>query len=309
MAPKTATPASHPKFEDMIKVDFFSRDSESNGCICLQEAIISLKEKGGSSRQAIKKYISSTYHLVEDAAFTHHVNAAISTGVDKKVFLQPKGPSGAVKVSAEAKAKIAKPKAAAPAKVCLGRNMPYRCQSHEFAKKRLPPPLSRRPLPPRLPPRSLLPPRRPPLLRRLPLPRRPLPPRSMCRSGDYQPLMSLSVCTGLPLLLLPRPRPLLLLLLLPPRLPPRRRRPLRPRRLLRQRHPPPRSPLHPRQARRPQHPRLPRSKQKKVLKKEWIAPSFFILFFSLFLSLPNNEKKKIFFFFFLFHSFRFVPVS
>merc|ERR1711881_95765 len=119
MAPKAATKKSaaapqHGSYQDMIKV-----------------AIMTLKERNGSSRQAIKKYIKANNNLgnTTNNAFTAHINKALKTGVDSGVFAQPKGASGPVKLakpSADKKpaaaTKTAKPKtekketAAAPKK-------------------------------------------------------------------------------------------------------------------------------------------------------------------------------------------------
>ncbi|KAJ5240721.1 uncharacterized protein N7469_002312 [Penicillium citrinum] len=88
MPPKKATGASknvaHTSYRDMIK-----------------DAIINLKERNGSSRQAIKKYVASTnnINLAFKATFDAHFNKAIKTGVDKGEFTQPKGPSGPVKLA------------------------------------------------------------------------------------------------------------------------------------------------------------------------------------------------------------------
>merc|ERR1712036_25282 len=89
MAPKAATKKSaaapqHGSYQDMIKV-----------------AIMTLKERNGSSRQAIKKYIKANNNLgnTTDNAFTAHINKALKTGVDSGVFAQPKGASGPVKLA------------------------------------------------------------------------------------------------------------------------------------------------------------------------------------------------------------------
>merc|ERR1712036_146179 len=103
MAPKAATKKSaaapqHGSYQDMIKV-----------------AIMTLKERNGSSRQAIKKYIKANNNLgnTTDNAFTAHINKALKTGVDSGVFAQPKGASGPVKL---AKPSADKEPAAAPKK-------------------------------------------------------------------------------------------------------------------------------------------------------------------------------------------------
>ena len=74
-AKKTAT-SSHPSYVDMIK-----------------EAVVALKERNGSSRQALKKYVLANNNLsgVSDAAFTTQFNRALQKGSDSKVFARPKG--------------------------------------------------------------------------------------------------------------------------------------------------------------------------------------------------------------------------
>ncbi|KAI5793741.1 histone H1 [Peziza echinospora] len=111
-ATKKASEASHPTYRDMIA-----------------DAISTLKERNGSSRQAIKKYIQSNFKDLKN--FDTQFNAALRRGVEKGDFVQPKGPSGTVKLNihkkkeAAAKAKAAaapkadaaeKPKKAAAAK-------------------------------------------------------------------------------------------------------------------------------------------------------------------------------------------------
>jgi histone H1/5 len=74
---KAAAPtASHGSFQDMVK-----------------DAIANLKERNGSSRQAIQKYIKANNSVgnLSDTAYKGHVNRAIAHGVEKGMFLQPKG--------------------------------------------------------------------------------------------------------------------------------------------------------------------------------------------------------------------------
>ncbi|EPS26634.1 Histone H1 [Penicillium oxalicum] len=82
-APKKAAPA-HASYRDMIK-----------------DAIVNLKERNGSSRQAIKKYVSSNnkINVASQATFDAQFNKAIKAGVEKGEFTQPKGPSGPVKLA------------------------------------------------------------------------------------------------------------------------------------------------------------------------------------------------------------------
>ncbi|CAI7647088.1 unnamed protein product [Penicillium crustosum] len=107
-APKKVAPAvPHTSYRDMIK-----------------DAIISLKERNGSSRQAIKKYVQSNnkINVTSQSVFDSQFNKAIKAGVEKNEFTQPKGPSGPLKLAKkEAPVKAApkptvKPAPKAPAK-------------------------------------------------------------------------------------------------------------------------------------------------------------------------------------------------
>ena len=96
-APKK--PADHPKYIDMIVA-----------------AITALKERTGSSRQAIVKYIKANYK-VGDGSDTH-VKLALKRGVTSGTLSQPKGTgaSGSFKVvKKEAPKKVKKPAAKKPA--------------------------------------------------------------------------------------------------------------------------------------------------------------------------------------------------
>ena len=93
-----AKPADHPKYSDMIAA-----------------AIVALKERSGSSRQAILKYISANYK-VSDHAGTH-LKLALKRGVTSGVLKQVKGTgaSGSFKVAEKPKAPKKKPAAKKPA--------------------------------------------------------------------------------------------------------------------------------------------------------------------------------------------------
>ncbi|KAK6461509.1 linker histone H1 and H5 family-domain-containing protein [Scheffersomyces coipomensis] len=82
----------------------------------ISSAIIALKERTGSSRQAIKKYVQSNNNI-KAANFDSLFNTALRKGVETGVFLQPKGPSGPVKVAKKEKPATKAPKKAAPKKV------------------------------------------------------------------------------------------------------------------------------------------------------------------------------------------------
>ncbi|RPA84351.1 histone H1/H5, partial [Ascobolus immersus RN42] len=63
----------------------------------LTKAITELKERNGSSRQAIKKFIQSNFKVKDN--FDVQFNQALRRGVEKGEFVQPKGPSGTVKLA------------------------------------------------------------------------------------------------------------------------------------------------------------------------------------------------------------------
>ncbi|KAJ9637640.1 uncharacterized protein PV06_09406 [Exophiala oligosperma] len=97
---KPAAAPAHASYKDMIK-----------------DAIINLKERNGSSRQAIKKYVKANNNvtITSESQFDSLFNKALKSGVEKGDFQQPKGPSGPVKL-AKKEAKPAEKKAAAPKK-------------------------------------------------------------------------------------------------------------------------------------------------------------------------------------------------
>lgn len=68
------------------------------------KAILDLKERNGSSRSAIKKYLAANYTLPENFGVTF--NLQLKKLVAKGVLVQPKGPSGTVKISPEEKEKL-----------------------------------------------------------------------------------------------------------------------------------------------------------------------------------------------------------
>ena len=101
-AVKPKKPTTHPKYCDMIAA-----------------ALNSLKERSGSSRQAILKYITSNYKVGDNAATINaHLKLALKSGVKSGAIKQSKGTHalGSFKVGEAKKAvkKAAKPKAAKP---------------------------------------------------------------------------------------------------------------------------------------------------------------------------------------------------
>ena len=86
-------PAKHPKFAEMISA-----------------AIVKLAERGGSSKQAILKYIIANYKIDEKLA-NQHLKVALKSGVKNGEFKQTKGvgASGSFKVVEKKKAAAKKP--------------------------------------------------------------------------------------------------------------------------------------------------------------------------------------------------------
>jgi len=99
MPPKKATSAAgttkpkaaptHAPYQDMI-----------------EDGILKLKERNGSSRQALKKYIKAN-NKVNEGNFDRSFNTALAKGVKAGKFVQPKGPSGPVKLQKKEAAKSA----------------------------------------------------------------------------------------------------------------------------------------------------------------------------------------------------------
>jgi len=81
--PKAASTGASHSYQDMIK-----------------DAIINLKDRQGSSRVALKKYVKANNKInAQDAMFDSLFNRALKAGVEKGVFAQPKGSSGGTKLA------------------------------------------------------------------------------------------------------------------------------------------------------------------------------------------------------------------
>ncbi|KAK4508850.1 uncharacterized protein ATC70_013473 [Mucor velutinosus] len=78
---KSKKAAEHPSYESMIIA-----------------AISNLKERKGSSRPAIKKYVLANFKVSPGAHFDSQISGAIRHGAAKDVFSLPKGLSGTVKL-------------------------------------------------------------------------------------------------------------------------------------------------------------------------------------------------------------------
>jgi len=98
-ATKKTSPPEHPPYKEMVK-----------------EAILALKERNGSSRPALKKYIKANYKGVDNDRFDGLFNAAVKKGADNNEFSFPKGPSGTVKLVKKEPVKKAPKKTATPVK-------------------------------------------------------------------------------------------------------------------------------------------------------------------------------------------------
>jgi len=104
MAPKAAS-APKPKAS--------SGDHGSSYQNMITDAIINLKERNGSSRVALKKYVRANNKItISDSMFDSLFNRALKAGVEKGIFAQPKGSSGGTKL-AKKEPKPAAPKPAA----------------------------------------------------------------------------------------------------------------------------------------------------------------------------------------------------
>merc|ERR1712000_203034 len=108
--PKTS---SHASYQDMIT-----------------DGIMNLKDRNGSSRQALKKYVRANNNItVSDNMFDALFNKSLKSGVEKGVFEQPKGPSGGTKLAkkkpaAATEKKPAAEKKAAPKKAAAEKKAP-----------------------------------------------------------------------------------------------------------------------------------------------------------------------------------------
>merc|ERR1712141_103509 len=100
-AAKPKKPAAHPKYSEMIAA-----------------AVGALKERGGSSRQAILKYILKNFKVgPNETSVNAHLKLALKAGVKKGALKQSKGTgaSGSFKLGEKPKA-VKKPKAKKAAK-------------------------------------------------------------------------------------------------------------------------------------------------------------------------------------------------
>lgn len=125
-AKKTGKVADHPKYSEMVK-----------------EALTSLKERGGSSRQAVLKYIVKNFKVGSDESVVNtHLKIALRAGVKNGGLKQSKGSgaSGSFRLGEEAK-KAKKPAAAkvkkSPAKKAAAAKKPAKVPAKSPAKKKM----------------------------------------------------------------------------------------------------------------------------------------------------------------------------
>ncbi|KAG2421529.1 hypothetical protein HFD88_005504 [Aspergillus terreus] len=127
MPPKKASTAAskktasgHASYRDMIK-----------------DAILNLKERNGSSRQSIKKYVQANNKIATASsnAFDVQFNKAIKVGVEKGEFTQPKGPSGPVKLAKKEAAPKPAAKKTAPATKAAPKKTAAAAKKTEKAEK------------------------------------------------------------------------------------------------------------------------------------------------------------------------------
>ncbi|KAI3318936.1 hypothetical protein HD806DRAFT_510416 [Xylariaceae sp. AK1471] len=122
MAPKKTDSASAPK----------AKSTHASYQDMITDAIIALKDRTGSSRQSLKKYVKANNTITAtDNMFDSLFNKALKVGVDKGIFEQPKGPSGTTKLSKKSKP-VAKP---APKKEATEKEVKKAAPKKESAKK------------------------------------------------------------------------------------------------------------------------------------------------------------------------------
>ncbi|KAI9888528.1 MAG: hypothetical protein M1814_006862 [Vezdaea aestivalis] len=105
----------------------------------ITDAILNLKDRLGSSRQAIKKYVLSNNSVTATGnSFDNLFNRALRTGVEAGDFAQPKGPSGPVKLVKKSPTGPAKPavKKPAPKKPTVAKPKPEDTKKPAVVKKK-----------------------------------------------------------------------------------------------------------------------------------------------------------------------------
>lgn len=114
-AKKPVKTAEHPKYIDMIKA-----------------AIGALKERNGSSRQAIEKYIKANYKVGEVSS---HLKLALKKGVQSGSLLQSKGTGASGSFKLNKAVKEEKPKKKPAAKKPAAKKPPIKKPAAKTSKK------------------------------------------------------------------------------------------------------------------------------------------------------------------------------
>ncbi|CAG0891983.1 unnamed protein product [Darwinula stevensoni] len=121
-AVKPRKPAAHPKYNDMIVA-----------------AIAALKERGGSSRQAILKYIMQHYNVGKDTKPVNtHLKLALKrmSASGKLKHAKGQGASGSFRIAEKGEKVVAKkPKAVKPKKPAGAKKSPQKPRKPKAAKK------------------------------------------------------------------------------------------------------------------------------------------------------------------------------
>ncbi|RDA85015.1 hypothetical protein CP532_2061 [Ophiocordyceps camponoti-leonardi (nom. inval.)] len=89
-----------PKKTDSAAKPAASKPTHASYQDMITDAIVNLKDRNGSSRPQLKKYVKANNQLnVSDNMFDALFNKALKNGVEKGIFAQPKGPSGGTKLA------------------------------------------------------------------------------------------------------------------------------------------------------------------------------------------------------------------
>ncbi|OLL22681.1 Histone H1 [Neolecta irregularis DAH-3] len=114
---KATSQADHPAWKDMVA-----------------QGIQQLKERHGSSRPALKKFIASNFKINPDSLDVQF-NMAIRRGVAHGLFVFPKGPSGAVKLAKKETAGSAEKKTVVDKKPASKKTPPTKIPSTKTTTK------------------------------------------------------------------------------------------------------------------------------------------------------------------------------
>ena len=100
--PVTSKSKEKPTIKAAVKKTAAKKEEPSSKSYreLIVEGLTALKERKGSSRPALKKFIKENYPIVGSTSnFDLYFNNAIKKGVEVGDFEQPKGPSGIIKLN------------------------------------------------------------------------------------------------------------------------------------------------------------------------------------------------------------------